>query len=33
MDRVEDIERDRTGDRLGERDASTQRVSEVDTDK
>jgi len=33
MDRVEDIDRDRAGDRLGERDVSTQRVSEVETDE
>jgi len=29
MDRVEDIHRDREGDRLGERDVNTQRVSEA----
>jgi len=33
MDRVEDIERDRMGDRLGARDENTQRVSGVDDDK
>jgi len=33
MDRVEDIERDRAGDRLSDRDVNTQRVSEVETDK
>jgi len=33
MDPVEDIERDRAGDRLGDRDVNTQRVSEVETDK
>jgi len=33
MNRVEDIERDRAGDRLSERDVSTQRVSKVETDK
>jgi len=33
MDRVEDIERDREGDRLGERNVSTERVSEVETEK
>jgi len=32
MDRVEDIERDRAGDRLGERNVSTERVSEAETD-
>jgi len=33
MDRVEDIERDRAGDRLGERNVNTERVSEVETNK
>jgi len=33
MDRVEGIERDRTGDRLSERFDVTERVSEVDTDR
>jgi len=33
MDRVKDIERDRAGDRISERDVNTQRVSEVETDK
>jgi len=33
MDRLEDIERDRAGNRLGERNVSTQRVSEAETDK
>jgi len=32
MDRVEDIERDRAGDRLGGRDVNTERVSEVETE-
>jgi len=32
MDRVEEIDRDRAGDRLGERDARTQRVSEIETE-
>jgi len=30
MDQVEDIDRDRAGDRLGERDGNAQRVSEAD---
>jgi len=30
MDQVEDIDRDRAGDRLGERDVNSQRVSEAD---
>jgi len=33
MDRVEDIDRDRAGDRFGERDVNTQRVSEAETKK
>jgi len=33
MDRVEDIDRDRKGDRLGEKKVSTERVSEAETDK
>jgi len=33
MDRVEGIERDRMGDRLGERFDVTERVSEGDTDR
>jgi len=33
MDRIEDIDRDRARDRLGERDGKTQRVSEEETDK
>jgi len=33
MDRVEDIDRDRAGDQLGEIDVTTQRVLEVETDK
>jgi len=33
MDRIEDIDRDRAGDRLGERDVNTQRVSEGETEK
>jgi len=32
MDRVEDIDRDRVGDRLSERDVNTQRVSEAETE-
>jgi len=32
MDRVEDIERDREGDRLGEWNVNTERVAEVQTD-
>jgi len=32
MYRVEDIDRNRTGDRLGERDIRTQRVSEIGTE-
>jgi len=33
MDWVEDIEQDRAGDRLSERDVNTQRVSEVENDR
>jgi len=33
MDQVDDIERDRAGDRLSERDVDTRRVSEIETDK
>jgi len=33
MDRVEDIERDRVGDRLSDSDMNAQRVSEVETEK
>jgi len=33
MDQVEDIERDRLGDRLGERDGKTQRVLDGETEK
>jgi len=33
MDRVEDSDRDRVGDRLSERQVNTERVSEVETDK
>jgi len=33
MDRVEDIDRDRERDRLGERDVNTQRVSEAEAEK
>jgi len=33
MDRVEDIDRDRAGDRLGEREVNTQRVSVAETEK
>jgi len=33
MDRVEDIERDRLDDRLGERDRKTERVPEAETDR
>jgi len=33
MDQVEDIERDRLGDRLGERNGKTQRVSDGETEK
>jgi len=33
MDRVEDMERVRIGDRLGERCDVTERVSEGDTDR
>jgi len=33
MDRVEGIDRDRTGDRLSERDIRTQSVSETETEK
>jgi len=33
MDRVEDIDRDRAGDRFSERDVNTQRVSEAKTEK
>jgi len=33
MDRVEDTERDRAGDRLGGRDVNTVRVSEVETEE
>jgi len=32
MDRIEDSDQDRTGDRLGEIDVSTQRVSEVEAE-
>jgi len=32
MDRVKDIERDRVGDRLGDRNVNAQRVSEVETE-
>jgi len=32
MDRIEDIDRDQAGDRLGERDVNTQRFSEVDNE-
>jgi len=33
MDRVEDMERDREGDRLSGRDVNAERVSEVETDR
>jgi len=33
MDRVEDVERDREGDRLSERNVNTERVLEAETDK
>jgi len=33
MDRVEDIERDRAGDWLSDKDVNRQRVSKVETDK
>jgi len=33
MDRVEDIERDRAGDQLSDRDVDAQRVSELETEK
>jgi len=33
MDRVEDIDRDRTGDRLGEGQIQTHKVTEVETEK
>jgi len=33
MDRVKDIDRDRVGDRLGERNVNTQRVLEAETEK
>jgi len=33
MDREEDIDRDRQGDRLGDRDVNTQRVSEAETER
>jgi len=33
MDREEDIDRDRDGERLGDRDVNTQRVSETETQR
>jgi len=32
MDQVEDIDQDRMGDGLGERDVNTQKVSEAETE-